>query len=63
VAVSGFLNNDVGFLTMSDVIEMCLQKIAFIKQPSLADYLNTDKETRILAQNLIQQMPLKALNI
>lgn len=63
VAVSGFLNNEVGFLTMSDVIEMCLQKIAFIKQPSLADYLNTDKETRILAQNLIQQMPLKALNI
>jgi len=29
----------------------------------LADYLNTDKETRILAQNLIKQMPLAAITI
>lgn len=61
VAVAGFLNKTIGFLTMSTVIEQCMQHIAFVKSPDLDDYLNTDKETRIFAQNLIEQMPLKAL--
>ena len=63
IAVKGFLNNHVGFLAMSDVIETCMQKISFTAQPALDDYLNTDKETRIFAQNLIEQMPLKAVHI
>ncbi|MDB4918937.1 1-deoxy-D-xylulose-5-phosphate reductoisomerase [Mucilaginibacter sp.] len=61
VAVAGFLNKSIGFLAMSEVIEQCMQHIAFKKSPDLDDYLNTDKETRIFAQNLIHQMPLKAL--
>ena len=61
VAVAGFLNKEVGFLGMSEVIEQCMQHIAFTERPVLEDYLNTDKETRIFAQNLIQKMPLKAL--
>ncbi|HEY8927890.1 MAG TPA: 1-deoxy-D-xylulose-5-phosphate reductoisomerase [Mucilaginibacter sp.] len=61
VAVAGFLNKSIGFLAMSTVIEQCMQHIAFVKSPDLGDYLNTDKETRIFAQNLIEQMPLKAL--
>lgn len=60
VAVAAFLQNQTGFLEMSDVIESCMQNIAFIAQPTLHDYLNTDKETRIFAQNLIEKMPLKA---
>ena len=63
VAVAGFLNNEIGFLAMSDLIENCMQKINFTQHPVLEDYLITDKETRILAQNLIKQMPLKALII
>ncbi|MBW4889942.1 1-deoxy-D-xylulose-5-phosphate reductoisomerase [Mucilaginibacter sp. HMF5004] len=63
VAVAGFLNGDVGFLHMSDVIETCMQKITYLTKPQLADYLNTDKETRILAQSLIQQMPKAAITI
>ncbi len=62
VAVAGFLNNDIGFLTMSTIIEQCMQHIAWQESPVLEDYLNTDKETRIFAQNLIQKMPLKALH-
>ncbi|MGY4536207.1 1-deoxy-D-xylulose-5-phosphate reductoisomerase [Mucilaginibacter sp. UYNi724] len=61
VAVAAFLNNETGFLTMSDIIETCMQQISYIPAPSLNDYLNTDKETRIFAQNLIQKMPLKAV--
>lgn len=63
IAVAGFLENNIGFLAMSDMIANCMQKISFIERPSLEDYLATDKETRILAQNLIKQTPLKALTI
>jgi 1-deoxy-D-xylulose-5-phosphate reductoisomerase len=59
IAVAGFLNNGIGFLAMSYVIEQCMAKVAFHAKPSLDDYLNTDKETRIFAQNLIKQIPLK----
>jgi len=61
MAVAGFLNKSLGFLDMSRVIEQCMQQIPYMASPVLNDYLNTDKETRIFAQNLIQQMPLKAL--
>ena len=63
IAVAGFLTDSVSFLGMSKVIEQCMLKIPVIAKPTLADYLNTDKETRILAQNLIEQMPLKALTV
>ena len=61
VAVAGFLNKSIGFTSMSTIIEQCMQHITYQASPVLADYLNTDKETRIFAQNLIQKMPLKAL--
>jgi 1-deoxy-D-xylulose-5-phosphate reductoisomerase len=61
VAVAGFLNGELGFLHMSDVIETCMEKISYLTKPHLADYLNTDKETRILAQSLIQQLPKAAI--
>jgi 1-deoxy-D-xylulose-5-phosphate reductoisomerase len=61
VAVAGFLKDGIGFLAMSELIEACMEKIAYIEKPSLSDYLNTDEETRIFAQNLIKQMPFKAL--
>jgi len=61
VAVAGFLSQNIGFLGMSIIIEQCMQQMDFINSPVLEDYLNTDKETRIFAQNLIQKMPLKAL--
>jgi len=35
----------------------------FQTHPTLDDYLNTDKETRIFAQNLIKQMPHRAYNV
>jgi 1-deoxy-D-xylulose-5-phosphate reductoisomerase len=63
VAVAGFLADQVSFLGMSQVIEECMQQIPLIASPTLADYLNTDKETRILAQNLIKEIPLKALTV
>ena len=59
IAVAGFLKGEIGFLAMSDVIESCMQRVDFKADPSLDDYLNTDKETRIFAQNLIEKIPLR----
>lgn len=48
VAVAGFLNDEIGFLEMSDVIENALAKINFIEKPSLEQLFETDKLTREL---------------
>ncbi len=53
VAVSAFLRDEVGFLQMSDIIESCMAKVAYIANPSLEDYVNTDKEAREKAAELI----------
>ena len=54
VAVDGFLNNKIGFLNMSDLIDNCLEKINFVKNPSLEDLIESDKETRVLAKKLLK---------
>jgi 1-deoxy-D-xylulose-5-phosphate reductoisomerase len=63
IAVAGFLGETISFLGMSEVIEQCMQQIDFVARPVLEDYLNTDKETRIFAQNLIKKMPLKGTTV
>jgi len=46
IAVQAFLEDKIGFLEMSDVIEKCLSKIAFIQKPDYEMYVETDKEAR-----------------
>ena len=53
VVVAEFLNNRIGFLQMSDVIESCMAKVSFVKNPSLEDYVETDRETREYAYELV----------
>ncbi|MFD2581164.1 1-deoxy-D-xylulose-5-phosphate reductoisomerase [Pedobacter vanadiisoli] len=53
VVVEAFLNDKIGFLQMSEVIEQCMEEIAFIEKPQLNDYLETDKHSRILAGELV----------
>ncbi|MHB1178062.1 MAG: 1-deoxy-D-xylulose-5-phosphate reductoisomerase [Daejeonella sp.] len=53
VVVAEFLNNRLGFLQMSDVIENCMSEISFVSKPTLDDYLETDKKTRVYAQELV----------
>ncbi len=54
VAVAEFLKDRIGFLEMSDVVERCMTKMTYIKNPSYDDYVQTDKETRIKALELIK---------
>jgi 1-deoxy-D-xylulose-5-phosphate reductoisomerase len=53
VAVGGFLEERIGFLEMSKLVEQCLTKIDYISNPRYEDYVYTDKETRIKALELI----------
>lgn len=53
IAVDAFLNDRIGFLEMSDLIENCLQKINFISEPSFEDYVLTDEQTRLKAKEFI----------
>jgi len=54
IVVAEFLKDRIGFLEMSEVIETCLDKMSFVQEPSLEDYINTDRETRIKALELIK---------
>jgi 1-deoxy-D-xylulose-5-phosphate reductoisomerase len=54
VAVDQFLQSNIGFIQMSDIIENTMRKMAFIEHPSLEDYISTDQESRELAIDLIQ---------
>jgi 1-deoxy-D-xylulose-5-phosphate reductoisomerase len=53
VVVAEFLNMRIGFLQMSDVIEKCMREMAFVENPTLEDYMESDKNTRIYAQELV----------
>ena len=53
VVVAAFLAKRIGFLEMSDVLATCIDKIAYIQSPSLSDYLQTDTESRQLAERLV----------
>lgn len=55
-AVHAFLKNKVGFLEMTEIIEKALEKISFIKKPTLHDYHESDKAARELALSMIAQM-------
>ena len=53
IVVEAFLQDKIGFLQMSDVIEECMGKMQFIAQPTLNNYLETDAHTRIFANQLV----------
>lgn len=53
IAVDAFLKDEIGFLEMSDVVENCLNKVSFVQQPTLDEYVATDTETRNIAQELV----------
>lgn len=55
IAVQSFLSEKISFLQLPDVIEHTIQKINYIANPTLDDYFNTDKESRIIATQFINQ--------
>jgi len=56
VAVAAFLEDKIGFLEMSDLIETCMSRVAFIQKPTLDDYVQTDTETRRMAASALEKV-------
>lgn len=53
VVVAAFLQDRVGFLQMSEIIEKTMEKASFITVPSYEDYVATDAEARRIAESLL----------
>ena len=55
IVVAAFLQDQIGFLEMTDVIAECMQKVSFVSSPNFDDFFNTDNETRLIASEMIKQ--------
>ena len=53
IAVAAFLNRQIGFLEMSDLIEETLNQANFLARPQLEDYIESDRQARELSENLL----------
>jgi 1-deoxy-D-xylulose-5-phosphate reductoisomerase len=58
VVVHAFLQNKVGFLEMSEMIEKTMAKASFTENPALEDYQRSDKEARIYASEFVKKSQL-----
>ena len=52
IAVDRFLKDQVRFLEMPDIIADCMAKVPFINTPTYEDFVQTDTETRKIAEAL-----------
>ncbi len=58
MVVNAFLQNKVGFLEMSDMIDKTMEQVAFIEHPTLEDYQQSDAEARTYAVEFIKKSQL-----
>ncbi len=52
IVVTAFLQEKIGFLQMSDIIEKTMQTVSYIAKPAYEEYMMTDKEAREIALSL-----------
>ncbi len=53
VAVAAFLENRIRFNGIPKLIATTMERASYIKEPTFEDYVQTDKESRILASEAI----------
>lgn len=56
IAVQAFLDDKIGFLQMSHVVENAMKKINFIQTPNYQDYIDCDCETRFIASEHVSKL-------
>ena len=54
VVVAAFLEDKIGFLEMSNVIEQCMDKVPFVAKPELEDYIQSDQKAREITKRIIE---------
>jgi 1-deoxy-D-xylulose-5-phosphate reductoisomerase len=55
IAVDAFLNNKIGFIEMSDLIEKTITMVEFIEHPDFEGLIQTDIKARTIAKELIKK--------
>ncbi|WP_297335477.1 1-deoxy-D-xylulose-5-phosphate reductoisomerase [Algoriphagus sp.] len=55
VVVDAFLKDQIGFLEMSDLIAETMDRVDFVSKPTIADYIATDEQARIITKELIKR--------
>lgn len=53
IAVEAFLNQKISFLSIADTVENTLMKTPYVEKPSLQDYIDSDREARRIASELL----------
>ncbi|MTI30168.1 1-deoxy-D-xylulose-5-phosphate reductoisomerase [Xanthovirga aplysinae] len=56
VVVSEFLKDRIGFLDMPEIIEECLLRIDYVRNPTMDDYVYTDHKTRVEALERVNRL-------
>ena len=54
MAVAAFLNDEIKFLQIHEMIEKTMDRASFIEHPTLEQYIDTDNEARALTKELIK---------
>ncbi|MBS1774643.1 MAG: 1-deoxy-D-xylulose-5-phosphate reductoisomerase [Bacteroidetes bacterium] len=60
LVVHSFLQNRISFIEMSDAIEDAMNKVGYIEHPTMEDYIESDKEARIYAAEIVKQSQLSS---
>lgn len=55
IAVERFLEDRISFLKMPELVETCLEALPFVAHPTLDDYLETDRNARQMADEIINK--------
>jgi 1-deoxy-D-xylulose-5-phosphate reductoisomerase len=55
VAVGCFLNDEIKFSEIPVMVEKCMEKVTHIVKPTLQDYLESDKEARLVASSMAKR--------
>ncbi len=58
IAVAAFLKDELAFLSIPALIEQTMEAVNFIGQPSIADLLATDENSRDLAKRLVDKVSI-----
>jgi 1-deoxy-D-xylulose-5-phosphate reductoisomerase len=53
IAVEAFLQDKITFLGIAELNEQCMQSVPFIQNPTLNDYIETDRVTRATASTIV----------
>ena len=56
IAVMAFLKGEIGFLQISDVIAETLQKVDYVAEANMHNFLQTDALSRVRAKEIIEKI-------